>query len=225
MSGGGVSGGGVSGGVSDGGSAPADVPAEAQIAPAAARNRGFIEAMLRDWLPRPGLVLEVASGTGEHATWFSQALPDVTWQPTDRDADRLTSIAAWRAQANSPNLRPPLLLDAAAPLTWPPTPVDAVVAINMIHIAPWAATLGLMNGAARVLRPGGVLVLYGPFREADVPLSDSNAAFDASLRERDAAWGLRDLAAVEAVAAGCGLTRVARLAMPACNLGVVFRQG
>ena len=179
--------------------------------------------MLRAWLPPSGLVLEIASGTGEHAAWFSAAFPALTWQPTDRDPEALAVIAARRAAAAAANLLAPLALDAAM-LAWPVRRADAIVAINMIHIAPWAATEGLMQGAARVLEPGGVLVFYGPFREAGVALAPSNAAFDADLRARDPAWGLRDLRAVAALARSHRLQPVARVPMPANNLGLVWRR-
>jgi SAM-dependent methyltransferase len=196
----------------------------AQSAPAASRNRDPILAVLRERLPRPGFVLEVASGTGEHAVWFSRALPDVTWQPTDRTPEALASIAARRDEAALPNLLPPLLLDAAAPETWPVQQADAVVAINMIHISPWASTLGLLTGAARVLRPGGVLFLYGPFRENGAHTGPGNAAFDADLQARDPEWGIRDLTEVAAIAATMGLRFGERIPMPANNLSVLFFQ-
>ncbi len=191
-------------------------------APAVARNREPILQVLRGLLPSPAHVLEIASGTGEHAVWCAGQMPDVTWQPTDRDADALASIAAWRAASGLANLLSPVPLDAEAPDYWPTTRVDVVVAINMIHIAPWSATRGLMRGAARVLEPGGLLYLYGPFRTPGVPLAPSNAAFDASLKARDAAWGIRDLQAVADEAAGHGLSLVETITMPANNLSLVF---
>ncbi len=198
---------------------------ELPTAPAAARNREPILSILREWLPATGLVLEVASGTGEHAVWFSAALPGITWQPTERDPERLEVIAARQEAEGSPNLLAPLPLDAADPARWPVEHADAVLSINMIHIAPWSATQGLMAGAARVLPPGGPLLLYGPFRIDGAHTAPSNAEFDASLRERDPAWGVRDLEAVAAEAARCGLTRIADIPMPANNRTVVFRQG
>ena len=200
------------------------LPPGAMTAPAAARNREPILAVLREWLPGRARVLEVASGTGEHAVWFAAGLPGVIWQPTENTAERLASIAAWRGEAGGANLLAPVALDAGAAEEWPVVAADAVVAINMIHIAPWGVTLGLMTGAARVLRPGGVLLLYGPFREAGVDLAESNAAFDADLRERDASWGLRGLGEVTAVAAAVGLRMEARRLMPAHNLAVLFRR-
>jgi SAM-dependent methyltransferase len=195
----------------------------ARSAAAAGRNREPILGVLRDVLPRPGLVLEVASGTGEHAVWFSAALPGLTWQPTDRDEEALRSIAAWSAMAALPNLLPPLWLDATAE-TWPIAQADAVVAINMLHIAPWTATKGLIAGAERVLTHGGLLFLYGPFREGGAHTTASNAAFDADLRTRDPSWGIRDLDEIIALAAQHGLLPPERIAMPANNLSVVFRR-
>ena len=195
----------------------------AKSAPAAARNREPILRVLREILPGPALVLEIASGTGEHAVWFSTALPHLTWQPTDLDPDGLNSIAAWRDKAGPPNLLPPLRLDAAAD-TWPVVQADAVVAINMVHIAPWTATQGLIAGASRVMTPGGLLFLYGPFREAGEHTSAGNAAFDADLRARDPSWGIRDLEDVATVADRNGFREPERIAMPANNRSVVFRR-
>jgi cyclopropane fatty-acyl-phospholipid synthase-like methyltransferase len=173
-------------------------------------------------MPAGARVLEVASGAGEHAMFLAAALPGVRWQPTDRDPEALASIAAWRDQAGLANLAPPLRLDAADLATWPAGPFDAVVCINMIHIAPWAATEGLMTGAGQGLTPGGRLFLYGPFLEADVKTVPSNLAFDESLKARDPAWGLRDLAEVSTLAQAQGLSLAERIAMPANNLVVVF---
>ena len=195
----------------------------ARTAPAAARNREPILRVLRNYLPRPALVLEITSGTGEHAVWFSSALPELTWQPTDHEKEALSSIKAWRDREGPPNLLPPLWLDAATD-TWPVAQADAVVAINMVHIAPWSATQGLIAGAARVLTQGGLLFLYGPFREGGVHTSAGNAAFDADLRARDPSWGIRDLDEITALAGQHGLTEPERIAMPANNLSVVFRR-
>ena len=195
----------------------------AKSVPAAQRNREPILGVLRDHLPRSAFVLEIASGTGEHALWFSSALSEVTWQPTDCDAEALRSIAAWRDMAGPPNLLPPLWLDASTE-TWPVTRADAIVAINMVHIAPWGVTEGLFAGAARVLTPGGMLFLYGPFREGGAHTADSNAAFDAELRARNPSWGIRDLDDLTALAGRHGLTGPERIPMPANNLSVVFRQ-
>jgi SAM-dependent methyltransferase len=194
----------------------------AQTAPAVARNRDPILAVLRRVLPARGTVLEIASGSGEHAVYFAAALPEITWQPTDRDADELRSIAAYRTAAQLPNLLPPLELDAAAS-RWPMVRADAVVSINMIHIAPWTAAEGLMAGAGRVLAPGGLLYLYGPFKENGRHTAPSNAAFDASLKARDSEWGVRDVAEVSDLAGRHGLVLVERVVMPANNLSLVFR--
>lgn len=191
--------------------------------PHIARNRDPILAVLRRVLPPRGLVLEIASGSGEHAVYFARALPSLTWQPTDRDAAALASIAAHRAAAGAPNLLPPLKLDVTAE-TWPVAHADAIVCCNMIHIAPWTACEGLIGGAARVLPVGGILYLYGPYKIGGRHTAPSNAAFDADLRARNPAWGIRDLDDVTALAAGRGLARVETVEMPANNLSVIFRR-
>ncbi|MPZ40999.1 MAG: DUF938 domain-containing protein [Rhizobiales bacterium] len=188
---------------------------------AVARNRDPILAVLRRHLPRQGTVLEIASGTGEHAAYFAQQLPHVVWQPTDVDPD--ASIEAHRAAANAPNLRAPIALDVTAP-NWPVTHADAVVSINMIHISPWAAAQGLMAGAARVLAAGRVLYLYGPFKENGEHTAPSNAAFDASLRAHDLQWGVRDVGDARDLAESHGFEFVERVTMPANNLSLVFRR-
>ncbi len=195
-------------------------------APATARNREPILEVLRRVLPERGTVLEIASGTGEHALFFARALPGVTWQPSDVGPEALASIAAWREHEGSPNLLAPLALDVCAP-TWSTLPfdqVDAVININMIHIAPWAACERLMAGAARLLPVGGALVMYGPYQVRGVNTAPSNLAFDRSLRARDPAWGLRWLHEVEAAAADRGLALQETVAMPANNLIAVYRK-
>lgn len=192
-------------------------------ASAASRNRDPIAAVLAGELPDTGLVLELASGTGEHAVHFAQAWPGLQWQPTDPDADALGSIAAWRDDASLPNLLPPLRLDAAEPI-WPVARADALVCINMIHISPVEATHGLFAGAGRILPPGAPLALYGPYLEQDVSTAESNLAFDAELKARNPLWGLRDLAWVDAIAAQHGFARTRRVEMPANNLVVVYRR-
>lgn len=192
-------------------------------APAAARNRDAILAVLREALPATGTVLEIASGSGEHAVHFAGALPALTFQPSDPSHDALASISAWVAQSGAGNVLPPLQIDAAA-ADWPPCTPDAILCINMIHIAPWSAAQGLVRHAGRLLPPGGPLILYGPFKRPDRPLEPSNAAFDASLRERDPAWGLRDLDAVAALAAEAGFGAPEVVEMPANNLSVIFRR-
>lgn len=192
-------------------------------APATLRNRDAIAAVLTEWLPASGTVLEVASGSGEHVVHFAAAFPALDWQPSDPDPAGRVSIAAWCAEAALANIAPPLALDAAA-ADWPLDRADAILCINMIHISPWAATLGLLAGAARLLAPGAPLILYGPYIEPDVPTTDSNLAFDASLCARDPAWGLRQLDDIKAVAAAAGLRFAERLAMPANNLMLLFRR-
>jgi SAM-dependent methyltransferase len=192
--------------------------------PSSARNREPLLAVLRRWLPKRGLVLEIASGLGEHAVWFAEAFPGVTWQPTDQNPEARAVIAARREVSGLANLHPPLTLDASAPDGWPVDAAEAIVCNNMIHISPWAATQGLLAGAGRVLTPGGVLCLYGPYIEAEVETAPSNLAFDADLRRRDPAWGIRDLDAVKAEAAGHSLVFEERVAMPANNLCLLFRK-
>lgn len=194
-----------------------------RFAPSAQRNRDPILEVLRRVLPRQGTVLEVASGSGEHAVYFAEALPSLTWLPTDPGEAARASIEAWTAASGLRNVAPPRALDAAA-TEWPVDRADAVVCINMVHIAPWAACTGLMRGAAGVLPPGAPLVMYGPFRVGGEHTAPSNAAFDEDLRRRDPAWGVRDLEAVVAEAGAHGLAHVETVAMPANNLTVVFRR-
>ena len=200
-------------------------PPQARLSPSTARNKEPILEVLRPRLPAVGLVLEVAAGAGEHAVHNAAALPGLAWRPTDPDPEALASIAAWRDHAGLPNLLPPLRLDAADPDGWPVERADVVVNINMIHISPWAATEGLMTGAGRVLPPGGLLFLYGPYLEPDIETAPSNLAFDESLRSRNPAWGLRRLGDVTDLAARHGLALTERIAMPANNLALVFRKG
>ncbi|MFL6856473.1 MAG: DUF938 domain-containing protein [Allosphingosinicella sp.] len=192
-------------------------------APHVARNAEPIAEVLRGALPERGLVLEIASGTGEHAVHFARALAGVTWQPTDPDPNALASIEAWRAEAGLDNLLPPLALDAAAG-AWPVERADAMVCINMVHISPWAATMGLMRGAGRCLAAGAPLILYGAYRRAGVPTAPSNEAFDLSLKARNPEWGLRALEVVQAEAEANGLRLEAVNEMPANNLTLVFRK-
>jgi hypothetical protein len=199
------------------------IESAAQFAPAVARNREPILAVLRRVLPTRGTVLETASGTGEHAVWFATHLPHLTWQPTDIDPDALASIEAHRATAKLPNLLAPLALDVTAAV-WAVTRADAVVSINMIHISPWSAAVGLMAGASRLLAPGCTLYLYGPFKENGRHTAPTNAAFDAGLRARDPQWGLRDIDDVRALASKHGFDFAERVAMPANNLSLIFRR-
>lgn len=192
-------------------------------APAAARNRAPILDVLRRHIPEHGLVLEVASGSGEHIVHFAQAFPGLDFQPSDPDRQARASIDAWRIEAHLQNIRPALALDAAAE-TWPLSAADAVVCINMIHITPWEAAVGLVRGAATLLRPDSMLYLYGPFRRDGAHTAPSNAAFDRGLRSRDASWGVRDLEAVTALARSHGFSDPIVEAMPANNLSLIFRK-
>ncbi len=198
------------------------VPPGARVSPSTARNREPILAVLRTCLPASGLVLEIASGAGEHAVFNAAALPGLQWQPTDPDDEALASIAAWRDHVGLANLLPPLRLDAADSDGWPVQTADAMVNINMIHISPWSATQGLLRGAAQVLPVGGVLFLYGPYLQDGVPTALSNLEFDQSLRRRNPAWGIRHLNDVTALATGHGLELSKCLPMPANNLSLVF---
>lgn len=194
-----------------------------QHAPATLRNREPIAAVLADELPPAGLVLEIASGTGEHARYFAGRFPGLVWQPSDPDQAALASIVAWQEDGDTPNLLPPVLLDAAE-ANWPVGRADALLCINMVHISPWEATAGLFAGASRILPAGAALVLYGPYLEGDVPTAPSNMAFDESLKMRDPRWGIRDLSAIDALAEGDGFRRTRREAMPANNLTLVYRK-
>ena len=200
------------------------LPAAARTSPSTARNRAPILEVLRGRLPASGLVLEIAAGAGEHAIHNAAAFPELQWQPTDPDPEALASISAWREHAALPNVLPPLILDAADPEGWPVERAEAIVNINMIHISPWSATQGLMAGAGRLLPAGGMLFLYGPYIEDGVETAPSNLAFDADLRRRNPAWGLRRLELVSETAAKHGLRLSERIAMPANNLAVIFRK-
>lgn len=210
---------------------PADAPAgpDARLhAPAAARNRDAILAVLTTLLPASGMVLEIASGSGEHVLHFAQALPHLQFLPSDPAPEALASIAAWTASAGLANVLPPLQIDATDP-AWPATlppgpPPAAILCINMIHIAPWAATEGLFSGAGTLLPTGAQMILYGPFRRPGRPLEPGNAAFDESLRERDPAFGLRDLGEVTALALAAGFGEPEVIEMPANNLSVILRR-
>jgi len=199
------------------------LPDGALSSPAAQRNAASILDVLRTHLPARGQVLEIAAGSGDHALAFASALSGLDWTPSDPSPQARDSLSAWR-RAGPSNLRPPLSVDAADPATWPQDRFDVVYCANMTHISPWSATEGLMDLAGRVLRrPGGLLVLYGPYREAEVPLAASNATFDESRKARNPAWGLRDRAAVEALARSHGLAATRRAPMPSNNLTLLFR--
>ena len=192
-------------------------------APHVARNAEPIAQVLAGVLPARGPVLEIASGTGEHVVHFAREFSNLLWQPSDAEPAALRSIEAWRAEAGLFNLLPAIPLDARA-ADWAVEKADAVVAINMVHVSPWAATQGLMRGAGRLLEPGAPLYLYGAYRQAGVATAPSNEAFDESLRARDAEWGLRDLDEVVAEAERNGLSLERVTEMPANNLSVVFRR-
>lgn len=195
-----------------------------QHAPATLRNREAIAAVLARELPAQGLVLEIAAGTGEHAVFFAERFPALTWQPSDPSPEALASIAAYRADYGGSNCAAPVMLDAAAPGDWPVSDADAILCINMVHISPWEATCGLVSGAARLLgSSGGPLILYGPYLEQGFETAPSNLEFDASLRARNPLWGLREAEALDALAATHGMARTARHAMPANNIMLVYR--
>jgi len=209
------------------GPAPFEIPRGGddprRSAPHVARNAEPIAEVLREVLPARGLVLEVASGTGEHVLHFARLFPKLLWQPSDPEPAALRSIEAWRAESGLFNLLPPVSLDARA-AEWAVVRADAILCINMVHISPWAATAGLLRGAGRLLEAGAPLYLYGAYRQAGVATAPSNEAFDASLRARDPDWGLRELDEVAAEAGKHGLRLDAVVPMPANNLSVVLRK-
>jgi hypothetical protein len=198
-------------------------PDQRLSSPSALRNRGPISDVLRTVLSESGTVLEIASGSGEHITHFAARFPALTWQPSDPSAEARGSILEWSEAEGVTNVLPPLDLDAASD-TWPIDRADAIIAINMVHISPWLATLGLLKGAGRLLPAGGTLFLYGPYQRQGQPLVPSNAAFDASLRARNPAWGIRLLEDVADAAEQSGLVLTATVEMPANNLSVLFRR-
>ena len=190
-------------------------------APSALRNRDAILAVLRLQLPTAGRVLEIASGTGEHVAYFAAALPGLRFQPSDPDPSRRASIDAWTKGVENVEL----VIDLDVTQPWPELNVDAVICINMIHIAPWLAAEALMAGAAHALVPGGRLVLYGPFKQDGVHTAPGNAAFDADLRKRNPNWGVRCLTEVSGLAARFGFTLPKVAPMPANNLSLTFHLG
>lgn len=192
-----------------------------RTAPAIERNRDAITHVLKRCLPPQGTVLEIASGTGEHIIHFAAQFPHLDWQPSDSDPLALASIAAWRAESGSANLRTPVHVDAAT--DWQVRDVAAILCINMVHISPWEATRGLMRNAGRLLPSGGLLYLYGPFRLQNRPTAPSNEEFDHNLKSRNSQWGLRlvEDVAQEAMESGLSLNEV--IEMPANNLSLVFR--
>jgi hypothetical protein len=198
-------------------------PDQRLSSPSALRNRGPISDVLRTVLSESGTALEIASGSGEHITHFAARFPALRWQPSDPSAEARASILQWSQAEGVTNVLPPLDLDAAGD-TWPVDRADAIIAINMVHISPWLATLGLLKGAGRLLPAGGTLFLYGPYQRQGQPLVPSNAAFDASLRARNPAWGIRLLEDVADAAEQSGLVLTATVEMPANNLSVLFRR-
>lgn len=193
--------------------------------PAAQRNKEPIAEVLRGFLPQTGKVLEIASGSGEHALYFAQIFPQLLWQPSDADAAARASIASWEDHANLPNLLPPIAIDASAPDTWPAIEaVSAILCINMVHISPWAATEGLLAGAQKLLGPHEPFILYGPYLRDGVETAPSNLAFDADLKRRNPAWGLRQLEDVTALAWQHHFRLEAVHTMPANNVMVIYRK-
>jgi SAM-dependent methyltransferase len=203
---------------------PMDFPSTSlQSAPATLRNREPILRVLRPELPDQGLILEIASGTGEHVTWFAKALPSLQWQPSDPDPASRDSITAWTATRDVANVRTPLDIDVRV-RPWPITGIAAILCINMVHISPWPATEALMAEASRLLPPNGLLYLYGPYLRPGMATAPSNIAFDGDLRQRNPEWGLRNLRAVEKLAAACRLTMQEVVPMPANNLSIILRR-
>ena len=191
-------------------------------APATLRNRDAIAAVLRVELPGRGTVLEVASGSGEHAVYFAEQFPALTWQPSDYEGDALASIDAYREECGLENVLPAMRLDAAG--QWPEMQCAAILCCNMVHVSPWSATEGLIHNAGHLLAAEAPLILYGPYLEEGVPTAVSNMEFDRGLRARNADWGIRDVADVDALATNAGFRRSARHAMPANNLMLVYRK-
>ena len=192
-------------------------------APAALRNREPIAHVLAEWLPAKGLVLEIASGSGEHALFFAERFPSLEWQPSDVHPDALASISAWRDTADLPNLRAPMTVDAAL-AAWPIERADAILSINMVHISPWASALGLLEGASRLLQPDAPLILYGPWLKDDIETALSNLDFDADLKRRNPAWGLRRVEDFAAAAQPRGFALEDVRRMPANNLMMLWRK-
>jgi hypothetical protein len=194
-----------------------------QHAPATLRNRDFILDVLRDVLPATGVILEVARGSGERVVHCARNLPSLVFQPSDPAPEARLSVAAWSRAAGVTNVHAPIALDASEPV-WPIASADGIICINMIHISPWEATLGLMKGAAAILPPASPLYLYGPYIREGFATAPSNQAFDRCLRDRNATWGLRNLEAVAATAQTLGFSAPVMTEMPANNLSLVFRR-
>ncbi|MBD2842365.1 DUF938 domain-containing protein [Erythrobacter rubeus] len=195
-------------------------------APATERNREVIAEVLAKELPTSGVVLEIASGSGEHAVYFARRFPKLAWQPSDHEAEALASIIAWEEDHGAPNLRLPTIIDAADPDSWEVHEADAVLCSNMVHISPWSATTGMFDGASRILSgEGAPIILYGPYFESGVEPAQSNIDFDLSLKSRDERWGIRKVSDIDALAEKYGFARTARHEMPANNLTLVYRRG
>jgi hypothetical protein len=194
-----------------------------QYAPAAVRNRDVILDVLRELLPMTGVILEIASGSGEHVVYFARHFLSLVFQPSDPEPEALLSVAAWVKAAQVTNVRAPIVLDASQS-PWPIASADGIICINMVHISPWDATVGLIAGAAATLPPGSPLYLYGPYKRKGFATAPSNQAFDRNLRDRNPAWGLRDLEAVAAIAQSAGFSVPTVTEMPANNLSVVFQR-
>jgi hypothetical protein len=191
-------------------------------APAALRNREPIAEVLQDWLPAQGTVLEIASGTGEHAVYFARRFPHLDWQPSDGDPASLASIASWAEHAGLANLKVPIVLDAGG--EWPPMEAAAIFCSNMAHISPWSATTGLIASAAKVLAEGAPLIFYGPWFAQDIVTAQSNLDFNAQLQSRDPAWGIRSVEALQGAALDFGFSLVERRAMPANNFMLLLKK-
>ena len=200
-----------------------DMSDHRRYAPATLRNRDFILDILREVLSVRGEILEIASGSGEHVVHFAKSLPNLDFRPSDPDPDSLQSIAAWVKATRVTNVRAPIILDASQS-PWPIASADGIICINMVHISPWDASLGLIKGAAAILPPGAPFYLYGPYKRQGFETVPSNQAFDRSLGNHNPAWGLRDLEAVAAMAQSVGFSIPIITEMPANNLSVVFRR-
>jgi Protein of unknown function (DUF938) len=194
-----------------------------QYAPATLRNRDFILEVLRGVLPTTGVILEIASGSGEHVVHFARNFPGLVFQPSDSEPDAVQSVAAWVKATGVTNVRAPIVLDASRTF-WPIASADGIICINMVHISPWDATLGLIRGAATILPPASPFYLHGPYKREGFATAPSNQAFDRSLRDHNPTWGLRDLEAVAALALSVGFSAPVVTDMPANNLSVVFRR-
>ncbi len=192
-------------------------------APATLRNRDAIVAVLQGILPEQGMILEIASGTGEHAVYFGQKFPELAVQPSDPDPENCRSIDAWTKREAMNNVLPPLALDALS-ADWDVNAPAAILCINMIHISPWEATIGLFRKAQHLLQPGAPLYLYGPYFRDDVPPAQGNLDFERSLKSRNLQWGIRDVADMDALATKTGFERHDLIEMPANNISLIYRK-